>query len=51
MTPDAATKLAHQRLSLLEFAAKLKNVTETCRQREISQATFCEYHVALRHKD
>lgn len=43
MNTDAATKLAHQRLSVLEFAARVKNVTEACKQRGISRTTFYEY--------
>lgn len=40
---DAATKLAKQRLSLLELAEALNNVSEACRRRGISRTQFYEY--------
>jgi transcriptional regulator of acetoin/glycerol metabolism len=43
MTTDAATKLATQRLSVLELAEALGNVSEACRRRGISRTTFYEY--------
>lgn len=39
----AAEKLAHQRLSVLQLAEMLGNVTEACRQRDISRTQFYEY--------
>ena len=43
MNTDAVTKLARQRLSVLELAETLGNVSEACRQRGISRTTFYEY--------
>jgi transposase InsO family protein len=43
MNTDATTKLAHQRLSVLELAQRLNNVSEACRQRGISRTIFYEY--------
>lgn len=43
MNTDAATKLAHQRLSALELAQRLNNVSEACRQRGISRTIYDEY--------
>jgi len=43
MNTDAVTKLAQQRLSVLQLAETLGNVSEACRQRGISQTTFYEY--------
>jgi len=40
---DAATKLARQRLSVLELAEILGNVSEACRRRGISRSQFYEY--------
>ncbi len=40
---DAATKLARQRLSVLELAEILGNVSEACRRRGISRSQFHEY--------
>jgi len=40
---DAATKLAKHRLSLLELAEALGNVSEACRRRGISRTQFYEY--------
>ena len=40
---DAATKLARQRLSVLELAEILGNVSEACRHRGISRTQFYEY--------
>jgi hypothetical protein len=39
----AEDKLAHQRLSVLQLAEILGNVTEACRQRDISRTQFYEY--------
>jgi transposase InsO family protein len=39
----AEEKLAHQRLSVLQLAEILGNVTEACRQRDISRTQFYEY--------
>ncbi len=43
MNTDPATKLARQRLSVLELAEALGNVSEACRRRGISRTTFYEY--------
>lgn len=43
MNTDATTKLAHQRLSVLDLAQRLNNVSEACRQRGISRTIFYEY--------
>ena len=40
---DAATKLAHARLSVLELARELGNVAETCRQRGLDRTSFYEW--------
>ena len=40
---NAETKIAHQRLSLLELAQNLGNVAEACRQRDVSRTQFYEY--------
>ncbi len=39
----AEEKLAHQRLSVLQLAEMLGNVTEACRQRDVSRTQFYEY--------
>lgn len=43
MNTDATTKLVRQRLSVLELAERLNNVSEACRQRGISRTIFYEY--------
>ncbi len=40
---DAATKLARQRLSVLELAAELGSVAEACRRRGMDRASFYEW--------
>lgn len=40
---NAEEKLVHQRLSVLQLAERLGNVTEACRQRDISRTQFYEY--------
>lgn len=40
---NAETKIAQQRLSLLELAESLGNVAEACRQRDVSRTQFYEY--------
>lgn len=40
---NAETKIAQQRLSLLELAQGLGNVAEACRQRGVSRTQFYEY--------
>ena len=39
----AGGKLAHHRLSVLRLAEMLGNVTQACRQRDISRTQFYEY--------
>lgn len=43
MNMKAETKIANQRLSLLELAQSLGNVAEACRQRGVSRTQFYEY--------
>lgn len=43
MARKAADKLARQRLSVLELAQALGNVSEACRRRGLSRQTFYEY--------
>lgn len=40
---DAGTKLARQRLSVLELAKELGNVAEACRQRGLDRTSFYEW--------
>ena len=40
---DADTKLAQQRLSVLELAKELGNVAEACRQRGLDRTSFYEW--------
>jgi transposase InsO family protein len=40
---DAGTKLAQQRLSVLELAKELGNVAEACRQRGLDRSSFYEW--------
>ncbi len=40
---DADTKVAKQRLSVLDLAAKLGNVSEACRRRGMDRASFYEW--------
>jgi hypothetical protein len=37
---DAATKVARQRLSVLELAARLGNAAEVCRRRGMDRTSF-----------
>ncbi len=39
----AEMKLAYQRLSILELAEALENVSEACRQRGMTRTQFYEY--------
>ena len=43
MNTEPTTKIARQRLSVLELAKTLSNVSEACRRRGISRTTFYEY--------
>lgn len=43
MNRKADDKLARQRLSVLELAQTLGNVSEACRRRDLSRQTFYEY--------
>src|SRR4030042_1811391 len=45
----AEEKLAHQRLSVLQLAEVLGNVTEACRQRDLSRTQFYEYKRRFQH--
>ena len=40
---DAATKLAEHRLSVLELAKELGNVSEACRRRGLDRTSFYEW--------
>ena len=40
---DAGTKLAEQRLSVLELARELGNVAEACRRRRLDRTSFYEW--------
>jgi len=40
---DAASKLAQQRLSVIELAKELGNVAEACRQRGLDRTSFYEW--------
>ena len=40
---NAETKLAHQRLSVLQLAESLGNIAAACRQRGISRTQFYEH--------
>jgi ACT domain-containing protein len=43
----AETKIAQSRLTLLQLAERLRNVSEACRQRGISRSQFYEYKRAF----
>src|SRR3972149_952804 len=40
---DAELRVAHQKLSVLQLAESLRNVSEACRQRGVSRTQFYEY--------
>ena len=40
---DPQVKVAHQRLSVLQLAEALGNVSEACRQRGMTRTQFYEY--------
>ena len=40
---DAGLRVAHQKLSVLQLAESLRNVSEACRQRGVSRTQFYEY--------
>lgn len=40
---DAEMRVAHQKLSVLQLAESLRNVSEACRQRGVSRTQFYEY--------
>ncbi|SDG38086.1 helix-turn-helix domain-containing protein [Roseospirillum parvum] len=40
---DAASKIARQRMSVLELAQELGNVAEACRQRGMDRTSFYEW--------
>ena len=40
---DAGLRVAHQKLSVLQLAESLRNVSEACRQRGVSRIQFYEY--------
>ena len=43
MSMNPETKILRHRLSVLELAESLGNVSEACRQRNISRTQFYEY--------
>ncbi len=43
MNTDPAVKVARQKLSVLELAQALGNVSEACRQRGMTRTQFYEY--------
>lgn len=43
MSMKAEEKIAYQRLSVLELAEALGNVSEACRRRDVSRTQFYEY--------
>jgi ACT domain-containing protein len=43
MSLNPETKIVHQRMSVLELADALGNVSEACRQRGVSRTQFYEY--------
>src|SRR3990172_498999 len=40
---DAELRVAHQKLSVLQLAESLRNVSQACRQRGVSRTQFYEY--------
>jgi transposase InsO family protein len=46
----AETKLAHNRMTLLQLAQKLQNVSEACRRRGVSRSQFYEYKRAYQER-
>ncbi|MBW1741108.1 MAG: helix-turn-helix domain-containing protein [Deltaproteobacteria bacterium] len=39
----AEIKLAQKRLTFLQLAEKLRNISETCRRQDVSRSQFYEY--------
>ena len=46
----AEKKIAQKRLSLLQLAERLRNVSEACRRREVSRSQFYEYKRAFQER-
>lgn len=46
----AKKKIAQKRLTLLQLAERLRNVSEACRHHGISQSQFYEYKRAFQEK-
>ena len=46
----AKKKLAQKRLTLLQVAEKLRNVSEACRRHSVSRSQFYEYKRAFQEK-
>ncbi len=46
----AKKKIAHHRLSLLQLAERLRNVSEACRRRGVSRSQFYEYKRAFQER-
>ena len=47
----AKKKLAQKRLTLLQVAEKLRNVSEACRRQGVSRSQFYEYNRAFQECD
>ena len=46
----AEKKIAHNRMTLLQLAERLRNVSEACRRRGISRSQFYEYKWAFQER-
>ena len=46
----AAKKIAQKRLTLLQLAERLRNVSEACRHRGVSRSQFYEYKRAFQER-
>jgi transposase-like protein len=46
----AEKKIAHNRMTLLQLAERLRNVSEACRRRGVSRSQFYEYKRAFQEK-
>jgi len=47
----AEIKIAQGKLTLLQLAEKLKNISEACRRKQISRSQFYEYKGLSRNRD
>ena len=46
----AEKKIAHQRLTLLQVAERIRNVSEACRRHGVSRSQFYEYKRAFQER-